>query len=142
MSPAGEFRGLHPLFSYLGELPLEGWISLSVDAQLDGIGPSEQHPDLSRISLSVPPPEPHRGMGDPREEVLADFISRHAELGAGITELDRDAPVQAVAYRELARVLVPWLAGASPRDIEAAFKRGYDAAMRHEGRAASRPGPM
>ncbi|MFG2986209.1 hypothetical protein ACGFYQ_33995 [Streptomyces sp. NPDC048258] len=41
-----------------GELPLEGWKTLVMHCQLDEIGPSDEHPDLVRIKVAIPPSEP------------------------------------------------------------------------------------
>ncbi|MFB6629984.1 hypothetical protein ACFCWY_08820 [Streptomyces sp. NPDC056362] len=39
-------------------LPLEGWRTITVHCQVDAIGPSDKHPDLTKIVLSFPPPQP------------------------------------------------------------------------------------
>jgi hypothetical protein len=36
-------------------LPLEGWSTVTVHCQVDGIGPSDRHPDLVKLELSFPP---------------------------------------------------------------------------------------
>ncbi|GAA5070850.1 hypothetical protein [Streptomyces similanensis] len=36
-------------------LPLEGWQALTLHCQVDAIGPSELHPDLVKVELSLPP---------------------------------------------------------------------------------------
>lgn len=120
-----------------GELPPEGWITVELHGQVDAIGPSELHPDLSEVRVAVPPPV-RRGDDDPREEALADFISRHTQAGAGIEETARHDPRAAALYRDLAAALVPWLAGAEERDRKAAWERGYEAGRQHR---AAHPSP-
>lgn len=44
-------------------LPLEGWEMVTVHGQLDGVGPSGRHPDLSEITLAIPPAVPARLCG-------------------------------------------------------------------------------
>lgn len=39
-------------------LPLEGWRSMTLDCQVDSIGPSGRHPDLVELTVSFPPPAP------------------------------------------------------------------------------------
>ncbi|MEU1592815.1 hypothetical protein ABZ468_08115 [Streptomyces sp. NPDC005708] len=36
-------------------LPLEGWTTLTLHCQVDAIGPSDQHPDLVKLEVSLPP---------------------------------------------------------------------------------------
>ncbi|MGW2496235.1 hypothetical protein ACWCV2_17255 [Streptomyces pseudogriseolus] len=38
-----------------GRLPLEGWSSMTLHCQVDAIGPSDRHPDLVKLELSIPP---------------------------------------------------------------------------------------
>ena len=37
-----------------GELPLEGWRTVTLHCQVDAIGPSDQHPDLVKLEVSFP----------------------------------------------------------------------------------------
>ncbi|MBT2396261.1 hypothetical protein [Streptomyces sp. ISL-100] len=112
----------------LGELlPLEGWMNVELHCHLDGAGPSDRHPDLTQVLVSVPPPEWPGGI-DPRVEALADYISRTMELGAGIDEIDREMPGRSEQYRYLAEALVPWLLAAPRRELKDAWDRGYKAA--------------
>ncbi|MFD3514868.1 hypothetical protein [Streptomyces sp. NPDC058657] len=113
---------------FMGELlPLEGWLSIELHCHLDGVGPSERHPDLAQVLVSIPPPE-GLGCADERVEALADYISRTMELGAGIEETEREYPAKAAAYQHLAEVLVPWLVAAPKRELKEAWDRGYEAA--------------
>ncbi|MBZ6476718.1 hypothetical protein [Streptomyces griseocarneus] len=112
----------------MGELlPLEGWINLELHCHLDGVGPSDRHPALSQVLLSVPPPE-EQGSVDQRVEALADYISRTLEQGASVEELERSD--RAESYRYLAEVLVPWLAAAPRQELKDAWDRGYEAGRR------------
>lgn len=55
---SGEIRSPASRPPFTGEmLPLEGWLTVDLHCQLDGIGPSDRHPDLSRVRLSMPPAE-------------------------------------------------------------------------------------
>ncbi len=126
---SGEIRSEALRARLTGELPLEGWITVELHGQLDGVGPSEYHPGLSEVRVAVPPPT-RRGDDDPREEMLADFISRHVQLGTGIEELSREDPEAAAVVRDLASALVPWLVGAEERDRRKAWDRGYEAGLR------------
>ncbi|MEU1355345.1 hypothetical protein ABZ410_15800 [Streptomyces cinnamoneus] len=106
----------------MGELlPLEGWINVELHCHLDEVRPSNRHPGLSQVLLSVPPPE-GPGSVDQRVEALADYISRTLELGAGIEELERSG--WAETYRYLAEALVPWIAAAPRRELKDAWDRG------------------
>ncbi|WP_413100869.1 hypothetical protein [Streptomyces sp. Inha503] len=60
----------------------------------DGVGPSDRHPDLTQVLLSVPPSE-ESGRVDQRVEALADYISHTMEMGASIEETEREIPGQA-----------------------------------------------
>ncbi|MGC5042452.1 hypothetical protein ACLQ16_03945 [Streptomyces albidoflavus] len=112
----------------MGELlPLEGWLNVELHCHLDGVGPSERHPDLAQVLVSVPPPQ-EPGHVDPRVEALADYISRIMEMGAGIDEIDRETPGRSEQYRYLAEALVPWLIAAPRRELKDAWNRGYEAA--------------
>ncbi|MFF8657536.1 hypothetical protein [Streptomyces huasconensis] len=103
----------------MGELlPLQGWLDIELHCHLDGVGPSDRHPDLAQVLVSVPPPE-NPGRLDPRVEVLADYISRTMEMGAGIDEIDRETPGRSDQYRYLAEALVPWLIAAPERELRA-----------------------
>ncbi|GHD13260.1 hypothetical protein GCM10010334_71180 [Streptomyces finlayi] len=113
---------------FMGELlPLEGWLNIELHCHLDGVGPSERHPDLAQVLLSVPPPD-GPGRTDERVEALADYISRTMELGAGIEETEREHPAKAAAYQHLAEALVPWLVAAPKRELKEARDGGYAAA--------------
>ena len=123
---------------FMGELlPLEGWLNVELHCHLDGVGPSDRHPNLAQVLLSVPPPEAP-GSVDQRVEALADYISRTMELGAGMDELERENPGTAAEYRHLAEALVPWLVTATQRELKDAWDRGYDAACR---RTERQPAP-
>ncbi|MEU1310999.1 hypothetical protein ABZ419_19215 [Streptomyces cinnamoneus] len=112
----------------MGELlPLEGWINVELHCHLHEIRPSDRHPDLAQVLLSVPPPE-EPGRADQRVEALADYISRTMELGAGIEELEPSG--RAEPYRYLAEALVPWLTAVPHRDLKDAWDRGYEAGRR------------
>ncbi|MGG7574137.1 hypothetical protein [Streptomyces sirii] len=114
----------------MGELlPLEGWLNIELHCHLDGVGPSDRHPDLAQVLLSVPPPAGSCRV-DQRVEALADYISRTMELGAGIEELEREYPSKTTEYRHLAEALVPWLVAAPRRDLKDAWDRGYEAGLR------------
>ncbi|GHF33201.1 hypothetical protein GCM10010218_12870 [Streptomyces mashuensis] len=114
---------------FMGELlPLEGWTNVELHCHLDEVRPSDRHPDLAQVLLSVPPPE-EPGCVDQRVEALADYISRTVELGAGIEELEPCG--RAESYRYLAEALVPWLAAAPRRELRDAWDRGYEAGRRH-----------
>ncbi|MFH8466005.1 hypothetical protein [Streptomyces sp. NPDC017991] len=102
-------------------------MNVELHCHLDGVGPSDRHPDLAQVLVSVPPPEEPYGI-DPRVEALADYISRTMELGAGIDEIDRDIPGRSEQYRYLAEALMPWLRGAPRRELKDAWDRGYEAA--------------
>jgi hypothetical protein len=39
-------------------LPLEGWRTVTLHCQVDGLGPSERHPDLVKLEVSFPPEKP------------------------------------------------------------------------------------
>lgn len=41
-------------------LPSEGWRTLTLHGQLDAVGPSDRHPDLSKLEVSFPPAAPCR----------------------------------------------------------------------------------
>lgn len=104
---------------------------MELHCHLDGVGPSDRHPDLAQVPVSVPPPE-KPGAVDPRVEALADYISRTMELGAGIDEIDRETPGRSEQYRYLAEALVPWLVAAPRRELKDAWDRGYEAASVRE----------
>ncbi|MGW8387146.1 hypothetical protein ACWGMW_16275 [Streptomyces albidoflavus] len=36
-------------------LPLEGWTKVTLHGQVDAVGPSDLHPDLSKVEVSLPP---------------------------------------------------------------------------------------
>jgi hypothetical protein len=65
------------------ELPLEGWQSLTLHCQVDAIGPSDRHPDLVKLELSIPPekpPEPVCSACGDRRVVPAPYAWRSNEL--------------------------------------------------------------
>lgn len=122
-------------------LPLEGWLNIELHCHLDGVGPSDRHPDLAQIMVSVPPPE-EPGRSDPRGDVLADYISRVMEKGAGLEEIESELPGRGEQYRHLAEALVPWLV--PRREIKDAWNRGYEAGRRRaddSGRGTPSTGP-
>ncbi|MFE0059955.1 hypothetical protein [Streptomyces sp. NPDC059003] len=109
--------------------PPEGWFNLELHGHLDGVGPSDRHPDLAQVLVSVPPPdEPSRE--DPRVEALADYISRAMEGDAGLEETEREVTVRGEQYRYLAEALVPWLIEIPRREVKNAWDRGYEAGRR------------
>ncbi|MER5301351.1 hypothetical protein ABT039_18015 [Streptomyces lasiicapitis] len=112
---------------FMGELlPLEGWLSIELHCHLDAVGPSDRHPDLAQVLVSVPPLETP-GDHDLRVEALADYISRTMETGVGIDEIDREMPGHSLKYRYLAEALEPWLMAAPERELTEAWNRGYEA---------------
>ncbi|AKN68728.1 hypothetical protein QR97_01935 [Streptomyces sp. PBH53] len=130
---SGEICSQSARTRFMGELlPLEGWLNVELHCHLDTASPSDQHPDLTQVLLSVPPPEPS-GQIDPRVVALTDYISRVMEMGAGIEEVERANPGQAAVYRHLAEALVPWLVAAPKRELKEAWDRGYEAARRRPG---------
>ncbi|MFG2141879.1 hypothetical protein [Streptomyces sp. NPDC048650] len=119
----------------LGELlPLEGWLNVELHCHLDEVGPSDRHPDLAQVLLSVPPPE-ETGRVDHRAEALTNYIIRTLELGADIEELERDNPAKAAEYQYLAETLVPWLVAAPRWELKGAWDRGYEAGRRRADQA-------
>ncbi|WP_031102372.1 hypothetical protein [Streptomyces sp. NRRL S-146] len=110
-------------------LPQEGWLNLELHCHLDGVGPSDRHPDLAQVLLSVPPPEEPSGC-DPRADVLADYISRVMEMGAGLEEIETELPGRGEQYRHLAEALVPWLVDVPRREVKDAWNRGYETGRR------------
>ncbi|WP_326736065.1 hypothetical protein [Streptomyces sp. NBC_01022] len=59
---------------------------MELQCHLDGVDPSDRHPNLAQVLVSVPPPEEAVGI-DLRVEALADYISRTMELGATASAL-------------------------------------------------------
>lgn len=116
-----------------GLLPLEGWLNVELHCLLDGVGPSDRHPDLAQVLMSVPPPDAP-GRVDHRMEALADYISRTMELGAGIEEMERANPGKAAEYRHLAEALVPWLVAAPRRELKDTWDRAFEAGRRSRAR--------
>ncbi|MFJ9416685.1 hypothetical protein ACIRPT_21185 [Streptomyces sp. NPDC101227] len=110
-------------------LPLEGWLNIELHCHLDGVGPSDRHPDLAQVLVSVPPPE-EPGRCDPRVEPLADYVCKVMEMGAAIEEIERELPGTGERYRYLAEALVPWLVAAPRRELKDAWDRGYEAGRR------------
>ena len=107
------------------EQPSEGWARVDLHGHLEEIGPSDEIPHMLRVRVMVPPAAP--GGADPRVDALADQISRFVELGAGLDELERDAPESAAAHRALAANLLPWLMGGEKRDLRRAYDAGHRA---------------
>ncbi|MCX4677654.1 hypothetical protein OG413_20495 [Streptomyces sp. NBC_01433] len=123
---SGEIRPLGLRGQFTGEL--EGWLNVELHGRLHEVGPSDRHPDLAQVLLSVPPPE---GPGaDARVDTLTDYISRTMELGAGFEETEREDPGRAAEYQHLAEALVPWLISAPLRELKDVWGRGYAAGLR------------
>ncbi|MFJ5811717.1 hypothetical protein [Streptomyces sp. NPDC093093] len=83
-----------------GELPLEGWTETVVHCQPDEVGPSDEHPDLVRLKVSLPPSE--RAPRSPEVKVIQGFTDwpRWLLLDLGIP-LPPEPPAVPVHVQEL-----------------------------------------
>ncbi|MFE3139670.1 hypothetical protein [Streptomyces scopuliridis] len=124
---------------FMGEpLPLDGWLNVELHCHLDSVGPSDRHPNLTQVLLSVPPPE-EPGQVDQRVGALADYICRTMELGAGIEEMEGENPGKAAEYQHLAEALAPWLVATPGRELKGAWDRGFEAGRRRADQRKGRP---